>query len=356
MKTKLLFLTVLCLFLFPISGLAQQAPPQDAAAYERKKNEMKEAARAFWNGRQMNVIVVALRSPELRTAWDISAEQLERIKNPIGKEILENPEFQKLEEEAEPLRKLHYERRNDSGELLTPDAAEEIQKKLQDVDAKMHVLINNIAADVVENTLTPEQKQKMQESLLASMSEMPLFSPRPFEALNLTDAQKQQMEEIKKALEPEFEDMLEKSVEVGMIIDRKMSDELKKQTSDRGQRRTGPLQRQTAIMKQLLAEDPAFKKMHEETMSRNRAFTERFKMKMFDVLTDEQWNRLQKLIDNPPEYALVFRKTMKELSGANEESGAWQPGPGSWKPGDAIPEVYRIERNQRSRFPRGERE
>ena len=88
---------------------------------------------------------------------------------------------------------------------------------------------------------------------------------------------------------------------------------------------------------------------------------------MFDVLMDEQWNRLQELIDHPPEYALMFIKELRESFGLvesekSEEEGAegglspsvWLPGPGSWRPGDAIPEAYRQERNTRGNFPRPE--
>jgi Ni/Co efflux regulator RcnB len=84
--------------------------------------------------------------------------------------------------------------------------------------------------------------------------------------------------------------------------------------------------------------------------------------KMFDVLTDEQWARLQKLIDNPPEHAKAYAKKLKEQMGESEKTGgAWQPGPNSWRPGDPIPEQYRQQREeqrtrQRPGFPRSESE
>jgi len=76
------------------------------------------------------------------------------------------------------------------------------------------------------------------------------------------------------------------------------------------------------------------------------------------VLTDEQWKRLQELIDHPSELAKIVLKKLKEDRGESEEGknpgGGWQPGPGSWRPGDAIPEAYRQERNTRGNFPRTE--
>jgi len=80
---------------------------------------------------------------------------------------------------------------------------------------------------------------------------------------------------------------------------------------------------------------------------------------MFDVLTDEQWERMIDLIDNPPDYVKKIldekRKAREAETASSGESGEWQPGPGSWQPGDGIPAGYRIERETRSRqFPRGE--
>jgi len=77
-----------------------------------------------------------------------------------------------------------------------------------------------------------------------------------------------------------------------------------------------------------------------------------FRIKMFDVLTDEQWLRIQDLVDHPPEYIKVFLKKVKANIEKNARDTGWQPGPGSWQPGDAIPEAYRQERNTRGNFPR----
>jgi len=86
-------------------------------------------------------------------------------------------------------------------------------------------------------------------------------------------------------------------------------------------------------------------------------------IRMFDVLTDEQYARVIDLIDNPPDYVVALLKRWREQSGESEESkeveegeksGVWIPGPNSWRPGDPIPGAYRIERETRSRFPRAE--
>jgi hypothetical protein len=97
--------------------------------------------------------------------------------------------------------------------------------------------------------------------------------------------------------------------------------------------------------------------MHTRTI----VFSTQFRIRLYDVLTDAQWSRLQELINNPPEHVKVLLNKLKGLSDEDEKSAeptipnVWVPGPGSWRPGDALPEAYRIERNTRLRqFPRGE--
>jgi Ni/Co efflux regulator RcnB len=75
---------------------------------------------------------------------------------------------------------------------------------------------------------------------------------------------------------------------------------------------------------------------------------------MFDVLTDEQWRRLQNMIDNPTG---LVKMLLVKTKGWQEKKEAWTPGPNSWRPGDPIPEQYRQQRNERQgRFPRSESE
>jgi Ni/Co efflux regulator RcnB len=70
---------------------------------------------------------------------------------------------------------------------------------------------------------------------------------------------------------------------------------------------------------------------------------------MFDVLTDEQWDRMLDLIDNPPDYV---KKILRKWKEASEKAAEWAPGPNSWQPGDPIPEKYRQERQTKGNFPR----
>jgi len=371
MKTKLLLLIALCLFIFSVASHAQQAPPNFAqmrnspVMQQAMKNGMKNGIRSFWDGRGANLMAFGfMQDPNIRAAWGVSDEHYQEIQGipmRIGTEMQNNPEFQKIAAEMQAL--------GGPQALFGQNVDEETQKKLQDVQGRMMTLSMDLMSEAINNVVTPEQKHKMNVSLLANMAEMPFASPRMYEALDLTDAQRQQMEAIKKELEPEFEQHLENFANGSMLLANKLFEELEKQGVDNfesmvreaqeGQKDPQAMQEKMRAMQEKilgvqkkLMENPEYKKIAEEVQSKGMQFTTQFNAKIFDVLTDDQWNRLQNLIDNPPEYAKAVGKKLKEQKGASEKAGAWQPGPNSWKPGDPIPESYRQERNERSRFSR----
>jgi Spy/CpxP family protein refolding chaperone len=192
------------------------------------------------------------------------------------------------------------------------------------------------------------------------MGAIPTFSPRMFEALNLTDAQKQQMEAIKNELEPEFEEKLDSYVKgIRMLRDKSSAEYIRLLREGTGDHTWEEQQNASlAAKKKALTEDMELKKYWEEMMSQNQAFATQFRIKMFDVLNDEQWTRFQKLTDDPSEYIKALQKKVKEMMGESEKTDGWMPGPNSWRPGDPIPVEYRQERQERTRqrpgFPRSE--
>jgi len=349
MKTKLVLIAVACLLLFAATGQTQQTEQTVATTQEdvaqvpmedreqlHRQAYLKKLYRGFWDGQGADFMtLMVFIDPTIRNAFGISEEQNQQYEAHIQNNM-NDPEFLKVMQEMDALW----------------DSSEETQQRLRDLSELTASFLSNATADAVENTLTPEQKQMMMESRLANMVEMPIFLPSMLEALGLTDAQKQQMEEIKKEIEPEFEQHLDNWVNAEIALERMFIDRLKEEVeviaTPEGMR---------AIGKKMMAENPEFKRIYEEIQSKRQAFASKLKVQTFDVLTDEQWIRLQRLIDNPPTHALVFRKRMKELAGESEEdekSDVWVPGPGSWRPGDAIPMQYRIERETRRGFPRGE--
>ena len=363
MKTKLLLLAaVACLLLFAAVDLAQQPQAvsqifQTPMGQERAKNAVKAGIRVAWDGRGNFLDVLGMmQDTEFRSAFGVSGEQYQQFQNlPRNMIARENPELKKLQDEIQAIPNL---RNLMSGQ----DEDEVAQRKLLDLQSRMILLSMADMAGAIDSHLTPEQKQKLNEAHLAAMSAIPIISPRAFEALHLTETQKQQMEAIKKELEPEFEKHLNQFADRQVILGGKLAAEIEKQgglgnftenitPENIRERVQAAREREQAVTKKLMAEDPEFKKIQDEVLSQSRAFSEKFRIKMFDALTDEQWTRLLALIDNPPDYAALMLKKMKEQRGESEQSGIWRPGPDAWQPGDPIPEQYRQERKRR--FPRG---
>jgi len=390
MKMKRLLLTLLCLLLFVITGYAQpEAPPQQPGNFVQQQklpvsqhileSVLKQQVRPYWDGHAMALLYPYLH-PDIRGVLDISDELNQKIKSAwdqgalqgvagIDIDDVKNPEFQKLvekrkviEEEMHAIQsspefqKFVEEEFQRAGRPhafiifspLVPPAAWEAFKRSQDVSSRMTKWLQHHA---ISEVMPPELMQKINESLLANMSELPVISPKMFEALGLTDAQKQQMETVRKALEPEFQKALDNLVHGQMIILNKALDELDKQGEGDVDLEAGG-ERMAVIQEKLRTEEPECKKIYEEIQSQGQAFVTGYKIKVFDVLSDEQWKRLQELIDNPPEYALVFRDRLREVN----EGGSfrWLPSPRPWLTGEAIPGAYRQERNTRGNFPRPE--
>jgi Ni/Co efflux regulator RcnB len=315
---------------------------------EVDKNSSKVLIRSQWNGLGGNGIIVALlRDPDFRQELGVSNEQYERIQE-VSKDRRDpqkNPELNKIYEEIKSIEAAH-------GTTLQ-NADEETKKKYFDLNDKVTEMTITVYSDdglshyhvayALEKTLTQEQKQRMKElQLAASLSDVSIFPPSMFEALDLTDAQKQEMEAIKARLESELEKPLEDLAKRQRMVDNKIWEECEK----KGYEGIDFSLLDEVTLKQI-KEDMG--KIANETQSYGTQYAKQFKTEMFDVLTDEQWARLQNMIDNPSGLVKTMQKKMKEWK---ENKGAYTPGPNSWQPGDPIPEEYRQQRNERQRFPR----
>ena len=212
-----------------------------------------------------------------------------------------------------------------------------MNKKSSDKTHKKQPKRNTNSLDV-RSIPTPEQMQQIQETHLANMEDFPIVSPILFEALSLTEAQKLEMLENQKELEPEFEKTLEDFVNGQLFLVSGMYGEFEKlEVKD-----VDGMMKGMSAVEQILADDPEYQKVLAEVQSKGKQFATRFKTRMFDVLTDEQWTRLQKLIDDPPEHVKTVRKKFnKEIKSENDGDKEWTPDPDPWKPGDGVPKQYR---------------
>jgi hypothetical protein len=373
MKTKLLFTIILCLLFFTFTSLAQRTEQVTVTSDDYRQHEqspkmeigrqagMRAFHRAQWEGANPMVQYYILNTPDIREAWGITDEQYQQVQNLQMSASFQNfPEFQ--------AQVAMY----DQNDPFMYNADEETLAKYRDVTERLQMKLALSSAEAVDNILTADQRQMVNEFTISTSSGSVVFAPSMFEALGLTDDQRQEMEKIKKEFEPQFEKNIEEEIITRQIGEQKWRDELEKRGMDPTKQLTG--QQMMEIGNEMMENDPEFAKISHDAHANRVAFSTQFKTKMFDVLTDEQWDRFEKLVGNFPEYYTAHLK--KWQAGGNEavkkdetqgetqkgegkkveaEKPIWTPGPNSWRPGDPIPEEYRQERTRRrGGFPRAE--
>jgi Spy/CpxP family protein refolding chaperone len=262
--------------------------------------QAKASLRSAWDGQGLNSMAVGLLNDhEAFPALGISKEQADRVQDGIRKNFAEsrnNAEIVKLHEESRTIQQAN-------GEFLQ-NANEETMNKFIAIQEKLAKMQTNSFSDVLNSVLTHEQKQKIGEAYLTSLGKIAIVSPSMFDVLNLTDVQKQEMEKIKKELEPEFERNLETFSSNSVILQNKVFEESLKHG--------GGVNADRIAHEKLMASDQEYKKIVDENQTTGKAFSVKFKEKMFSMLTDTQKARIKELTDNPPEHVKEIQKKWKE--------------------------------------------
>ena len=222
---------------------------------------------------------------------------------------------------------------------------EETQKRMLDLQQKLQDIHRKKKEDFINESLTPEQIKRVKEYQIVTMLGDPYSSQKifsMFEVLGLSNAQRKQLEEIKKELRPEFEKFIDREAEQSASRSIKFGAECEKllaNVTDHAE--------QQKIMDEIQArldKDPDDLRIRIELNEAQKALTLKLKFRIFDVLTDEQYDRVIQLVDHPPDY-------IKRIIEWRNKPRVWTPGPNSWQPGDPIPEGYRQQRQTRGNFP-----
>jgi len=296
---------------------------------------------ARWSDLDVNRdFVFVLNDPDTREAWGVSDEQYEQLvdaerQSRRVQELRRNPEYRALDDATEEIMRQHVAPQD----VLMQNVDAKVLENLLTLWGKRASLSESIVSDALDKVMTQELKQKRDEMRLAKMSMFLFVSPGMFEVLTLTDTQRQQMRGIKKESEPEFKGLVEIYINLRRINANKIIDEIDRQgLSEEPEDRW-------SIQNKLMLEDPEFKKNYEKAGSLWKPFSTRFKIKLFDVLTDEQWTRMQDLVDNPPEHVKATRfrreREMPQRTALDPSLSILRPS------GEAIPEEYRQARNAR---------
>ena len=233
--------------------------------------------------------------------------------------------------------------------------ASEEQKQAYLAAATAHyALYDQVINEEIQDILTPEQMEKVQLLKMQLLPEMGLPSVAMFEPLGLSDEQKKEMEAIRQEMLSEFDQlvdeamsnrreyfkgMLENVTEMNKAAPLTSMDDLGKAMRQGGEK-----------MFKKMQTDKDWQQRLQENAKKGQNFATRFRDRLMNVLTDEQLDKMQKIMDDSPEFVKRILQAGKQQREAVEKSGQYQPGPDSWRPGDGLPKDFKLER-QEQRFP-----
>jgi hypothetical protein len=348
MKTLTLYgFTTILLVGVTTLAFAQSNTLQTPLQRQATRYEMKQAMFSQWGESSIAPTVQGVIAVAGGEVFGIPEEQSQRF----------------FDYERDPdIQSIHRELNRLSSEMpdgaFAENASEETQKRYLDLRVELDNLRREKVNDLVNEILTPDQQRKVKEFQIATMDSTSLVSLDMFEVLGISDDQKKQLEEIKNELKPEVEKQIDKMVEHQLFYQEKVDEAI----GDKLNGITDPAERMKIIMdvlEKFNEKYPEFSQGTTEYLESGKSLTNNLKIKMFDVLTDEQWDRMLDLIDNPPDHVKKYFEVLHKAMGGNtsrtnssQTKDVWSPGPGSWQPGDPIPEKYRQERNEKRNFPR----
>lgn len=325
----------------------QMRKMRESKTMQKMQRQMgKNISKSFWNGNGGIMMIQGLvHDEDARKGMGISEEQRTQLQNSMGA-VFQDPKMQEIQKKMGELQGGNPE------DPFLDDAPPEKQQEFIKLQSDMMELMLEKQAAAIESTITPEQKRKVQEMQIATMGDFPIVSPSMFEALDLTDPQREQLDQIKKELEPDFEKNMERMMDSQMKLMEKIGEYQDREDVDLDW--TNPEEaskKMEEIQKKVLAENPDLQKEFSEMLDEGTAFTNRLKFQMFDVLTDEQMDRMSALINDPPEFIKKLRDKMREQTRKMRNTSGGQLDINAWKPGDPIPEEY-LEQRKSKRFPK----
>jgi len=363
---KTLPITLYGLTVILLVGLASRGTAQDneeavravqqammrSSAQQMQKNTMNQMMSSVWNDSSANPQVMDwLGQDDFRAGVGVSREQVQRIQSTmqnVGDNLPNEPALQSYHQE---LRNFMEETQ---GGPFAPNATEATQARFFELQANLHTKAQSIALEklqyAINENLTPDQLKRVKEFQISIMSENPMVSPGMFEALDLSVAQKSQLDDIKKDMEPAFRKNIDRMADTQWNLQKKVLDKARENGINLEEMTDSTEKKKIMddLVKNVLESDPMFHQQMRETMEGGKEIAGKLRSRMIDMLSDEQRKRMTDLIDNPPDYVI---KMTGRLRNEADHGDQWRPGPDSWKPGDGIPAEY-LKHQEERRFPR----
>ncbi|MCL2742740.1 MAG: hypothetical protein FWE67_02705 [Planctomycetaceae bacterium] len=303
------------------------------------RRSSKTVLKSMWDGKGYNLFAVQLlQEKEVRDSWGVSDDQYQNLQGATAKSMMSS--------ENAAIMKEIMELQKDK-DFFTDNGDPKKQERFFELQSKMVSTLMDTAPLEIDKNLSAEQKKKMQEFQLSTMGEFPIVSTSMFNALDLSEDQTKKMDAIKKELEPQFDKLMDDLIDSQMKLNEKVMAAAEKEGIKNPQDNRKLFE---DLIQRVSKEDPEIQKLMQEFQSKNQLFITQFKFKVFDILTDEQLARLEKIVSNQPDYVKNWVQKMKKMmgqAGGGEASNAFL---NSWKPGEPIPAEYKKARENK-KFP-----
>ena len=283
----------------------------------------------------------------------LTEEQNERFfflrkENEIGRELM----MKRLQSPFPEYDQAMQEERNTipQDDPLFNNATEEQKKAYVAAASKSYAFFDQVIEEEIQGILTPEQMEKVQLLKMQLLPEMGMPCVSMFEPLGLTDEQRKEMEAIKQEMLPEFDGLVDEAMSLRREFFQLMLEDVVEIN------KTTPLTSESEIGKAMskgankVMADKKWQQKGLENSKKGQSFATRFRDRLMNVLTDEQLDKMQKIMDESPDFVKRMLQQGKQQRAAMEKSGQYVPGPDSWRPGDGVPADFKTER-QEKRFP-----
>jgi len=226
-------------------------------------------------------------------------------------------------------------------------ATEEQKNALREASLMTLDLLMAATQTEIEETLTSEQMLVVRKMEMQLMPEMGIPFPSMFDPLDLTDDQKAEMNRIVDEMKVEFDSLTQEQATLRVEQSVAIFGSLRGRTFASNEE----FQRTMQEIHREFVPSEAMRRRAENLREQGTQFVTLLQNRLMNVLTDEQLDRMQQILDETPETVKQALAQMRAGREAQSQSPRYVPGPDSWRPGMPLPAQFRQERT-RGNFPR----
>lgn len=227
----------------------------------------------------------------------------------------------------------------------------ELKKEFLDSYREMISLWHDEMQSDISATLSEDQMNKLRAVELQILPEIGMPNPEMFAPLGLSEEQQEQMREIKEKMQPIFEAQLNDAMAARKEYLSLMVENLAEAMKNDEDGVMGNLNKAMMEAAEKASADEKLVEKFKQNALRGSKFANKLKERLMNVLTDEQLDAMQKILDQTPESLKKMLAESKSEREKAEKEKTYAPGPDSWRPGDGSPEEFKQRRKKGEVFP-----